>query len=84
MCMKVLASLAQWVEYWPSKSKIAASVACQGACLGRGPCPLLGHVQEATNRCFFHISIFLSLSFSLSSDLSKINKIFKKGKEPDN
>ena len=38
---------------------------------------LVGCVQEATNWCFSHTSMFLSLSFSLPSPLSK-NKIFFK------
>ena len=45
-----------------------------GHILGCGLDPWLGHLWEATNQCFSHTSMFLSLSFSLSkSNLKKIS-----------
>ena len=50
----------------PSKYKVAGLFPSRGTCLGCGP--QLGHIQEATNRCFSP-SLSPSLPFSL-----KINK----------
>ena len=38
-------------------------------------------VQEETNQCFFLTSVFLSLSLSLSSSLSKVNKNISLGED---
>ena len=66
-----LTSRAQLVERHPAKQKVASSVPGQGTFLGCGFGPWLGRMQEATNRCFSHISMFLSLPNSK-------NEIFKK------
>ena len=62
-----VAGVAQWIEHQPANLNVASSIPSQGTCLG---C-LIGDVREATNRCFSGTSMFLSLSFFLSSPLSK-------------
>ena len=54
-----------------------------GTCLGCEFSTHSGYIQEATNLCFSSTSVFLSLSLSLPSPHSRINKhvlqnIFKK------
>ena len=73
----VLTCVAQLVGCHPAKWKVPALIPCQGTCLGCGFGPWLGHVHEAIYRCFSLTLMFLSLSFSLPSPLSrkKINKI---------
>ena len=67
-----LAGVAQWIELWPVKQRVAGSISSQGTCLGCRLGPWLC-------RCISHISMFVSLSFSIPSSLSlKINKIFFK------
>ena len=64
-----LADVAQWIEHRPVNQRVASLIPSQGTCLGCGPGQVhRGHVRG--NRTL----IFLSLSFSLSSPLSKINK----------
>ena len=65
-----LAGVASWVEGQHANQKVAGSIPGQGTCLGCGPGPWLGHVQEATDGCFSP-SLSPSRPFSL-----KINKIF--------
>ena len=66
-----LAGVTQWVGCWPAKQKVTASNTGQGACLGCGFGPWSGHIREVTKGCFSHTLMFLSLSFSLPSLLSK-------------
>ena len=68
-------SLLHWQE--PSFFHIpkgSSSSSSQGTCLVCGFGPQWGHVQEATLRYFSLTSMFLSLSLSLPSLLSEINK----------
>ena len=37
------------VAHRPTRQKVTGSIPSQGTGLGGGPCPWLGHVQEATN-----------------------------------
>ena len=70
--------MAQLVGHRSAKQKVAGSIPSQDTCLGCRVSPQLGCIQEATNRCFFVIWIFLSLSLSLlpSPSLSLSKKIF--------
>ena len=43
-----LAGVAQWIECQPVNQMVAGSIPCQGTCLGCGPGPPVGGVQEAT------------------------------------
>ena len=52
----------------PAWSQVRFLVGARGWALGQGPSR---GVQEATNQCFSHTSMFLFLSFSLPSPLSK-------------
>ena len=62
-----------------TKQKATSSIPGQDTSLRWGLSPWLGHMWEASNQCFSLTWMFLSLSFSLTSPLSKIkkNKIFK-------
>ena len=74
--------MTQWVGHRPTNQKAAGSNPGQGTCLGCGPGPLLGGMQEATNEMFLsHINVSLPFSPSLPLSL-KINKynLFKKVK----
>ena len=62
---KVLTGVAQLVGHRPTKQKVAGSI--PGTYLG---CRF-GYIQEATNQSFSLTLMFLSLSFSLPSPLSK-------------
>ena len=69
-------------------TKVAGSIPGQGTCLGCRFGPRSGRIQEATDPCFSLTSVFLSLSLSVPSPLSKINKHvlgrgFRKEKHPD-
>ena len=63
-----MTGVAQLVGRHPAKRKVHFPVRAPawvtGLVPGRG-------VQEATDGCFLHVSMFLSLSFSLPSSLSK-------------
>ena len=63
-----LTSVAQLVGRCSTKQEVAGSVLGPGTCLG---CNLLVQASEATSQCFSLTSVFLSLSFSLPSPLSK-------------
>ena len=65
------AGVAQWIECQPVNQKVAGLIPSQGTCLGLQARSPSGGVQEATNRCFSHTSMFLSLCFSLPPPLSK-------------
>ena len=67
-----LAGVAQWIG-----SKGCRFDSGGGTCLGCG-WSLVRGVREATDQCFSHTSMFISLSFSLPSPLSKKNKVKKK------
>ena len=71
MVMIALTSVAQFVGHPYTKQKVTSSIPSEGTCLGYGFSPQWGHVREATYRCFSFTSVFLSLSFSLPSPLSK-------------
>ena len=73
-----LAGVAQLVGHHPANQKVTSSVTSQGTCLGCRFGPWLGRMQEDTNRYFSLTSMILSLSFSLPSPLSRINKRRKK------
>ena len=57
------------------KAKGCHPIPSQSTCLGFGPGPQLGQVPGTADQCFSFTSMFLSLSFSLPSPLSK-NKNF--------
>ena len=61
----------------PQSKKVTGLIPSQGTCLGCGPSPQLGHMQEATNQYFSHRCFSPSISPILPLSL-KINKIFKK------
>ena len=63
----------------PDTKMLPVRFQSQGTCLGCGPDPWLGDMQDATDWCFPCTSIFLTSSFSLLLPLSKNkkNKIFK-------
>ena len=66
----------------PGNWKVTGSFPSQGTRLGCRFDPWSGHVQKATNQCFSLALMFLFLSFSLPSFLSKIkNKNFFKSKK---
>ena len=66
---KLKTALAGVIECWPVKQWVASSIPSQGTCLGAGQVPSRGCVRGN------HTLMFLSLSFSLPSPLSKkINK----------
>ena len=67
--------VAQGVGHHPANPKVTGLIPRQGTCLGyKQAWSLDGGVREATDRCFSHTWMFLSLSFSLLSPLSlKIN-----------
>ena len=69
--------MAQWTECWPVNQRVASSIPSQGTCLVVGQVPSWGCGRGN------HILMFLSLSFSLPSPLSKNkpNKILKKEKK---
>ena len=62
-----------WLEHCPVNQKVVGSIPSQSTCLGCRFSSQSGHVQEATNP-FSLTSKFLSLSLSIPSPLSKINK----------
>ena len=66
-----LTGVAQLVWHCPAKPNVAGSIPGQGTCLGCGFNPQLEHIQEATDPCLSLSSMFLSLSVSLLSPLSK-------------
>ena len=60
------ASVAQWIECWPANQRITGSIPSEGTCLGcAGQDLSRGHMRSN------HTSMFLSLSLSLPSPLSK-------------
>ena len=71
------AGVAQWIEHWPVNKRVAGLIPSQGTCLVAGQVPKRGRARGN------HTLMFLSLSFSLPSSLSKnkINKILKKKKK---
>ena len=72
-----LAGVAQWIECQSVNERVAGLIPCQGTCLGCGQGPQLGACkgQAATSGCISQTSMFLSLSFSLPSHLSKSKQI---------
>ena len=60
-----LADVAQWIEGKSANQRVTGSTPSQGTCLGGRPCPQSGHVRGK------HRLMFLSLSFSFPSPLSK-------------
>ena len=70
-----LAAVAQWVGHQPAYQRVASSIPSQGTCLGCGPGSLLCvRKRLSVNVCFTH-PMFLSLSSSLPSHLSKNKEI---------
>ena len=63
--------VAQMVECSPANWKVTRLIPGQGTRLGFGPGLQLGRMQEATDQYFSCTLMFLSLSFSLFSPLSK-------------
>ena len=72
--VRALAGVAQWIECEPANQRVIGSIPSQGTCLGCGP----GQVPSRECRRGNHTLIFLSLSFSLPSPLSKINVFLKR------
>ena len=66
--------MAQLVGHCFANQKVAVSAPSQSTCPGCGFGPRLGHLWKAANHCFSPTSMFLSLSFSFPSPLSKIKK----------
>ena len=64
-----LAGVAQCIHQWTSNQRVAGSIPSHGTCLGHRPGPLVGHLQEATDQCFSHISVSLSLFLPLFPSL---------------
>ena len=64
-----LTGVAQWVEHHPTNQKSPAQfpVRAHAWVVGQVLSPVRG-MQEATNRCFSHTSMYFSLSFSLPSE----------------
>ena len=62
---KALAGVAQWIECRPVNQRVAGWIPSQGTCLGCGLGPSGGHLTGN------HTLIFLSLSFSFPSPVSK-------------
>ena len=63
-----LASMAQWIECWPTDQKVTGSILGQDTCLDFRPGPQWGVCKSQP-----HIDVSLSLSPSLPLSL-KINK----------
>ena len=63
-----------WMECHPTHQKVGDSIPSQGTYLGCGFDLWLGHMCEATNRCFSHINVCVCVSLSPLSSLSKIKK----------
>ena len=63
-----LDGVTQWIEHRPANQRVAGSIPIQGTCLGCGPGPQEGALER------HHTLMSLSLSFSLPSPFSKINK----------
>ena len=61
-----LAGVAQWIKCQPANQRVICSIPSQGTCLGCGPGPPVERHMRGN-----HTMIFLSLSFSLPSLLSK-------------
>ena len=59
-----VAGIAQWIERQLANRKVPGSIPSRGTCLSGGPGPSWGHVRGKE-------SMFLSISFSLPSFLSK-------------
>ena len=66
-----LTGMAQLVELHPTKRKFTGSIPSQGTHLSCGFSNRSGCIQEETDECFSLTLMFLSLSFSLLSPLSK-------------
>ena len=71
-----LAGVAQWIEHRPVNQKVTGSIPSQGTCLGCGLVPQLKACKRQPRALPLAHSMsptlmFLSLSFSLSSPLSK-------------
>ena len=68
-----LACVAQWIGCWPANWKVTSSIPSQGTFLDCSPGPQLGACKRQP--CISHTLMFLSLSLSLLSPLSKrVNK----------
>ena len=77
-------SSGQWLsflEHCPVHLKVTGSIPGQGTYLGCKFDPQSGCIWEATNRYFSLTLMFLSLSLSLPSSFSKINKDISLGKD---
>ena len=62
-----------WLGIILAKQKVTGLITGQGMCLGCGFSPHSVCIREATNQCFFHTSMFVSLSFSLPGPSLKIS-----------
>ena len=69
-----LAGVAQLAGCHPETQKVTGLIPDQGICLDFGLVPGYG-VGEATDQCISHTLMFLFLSFSPTSPLSKNNLI---------
>ena len=71
-----LAGVSQWIEHRPVNQRVTGWIPSQGTCLGCSQVSSKGHLRGN------HTLVFLSLSFSLPSPLSK-NKEIKSLKKKD-
>ena len=66
-----LTGVAHWVGRCPTNWKVTSSIPSQETCLGWGSGPQFRGAQEATNQFFSYAMMFLYLTFSFPSPLSK-------------
>ena len=71
-----LARVAQWIEHGPANQRVTGSIPSQGTCWVVGQVSSRGHVTGN------HTLMFLSLSFSFPSLLSKKYNKCLRGKKP--
>ena len=76
-----LAGLLSWLEHRPIHQKVVSLMPGQDTYLGCQFGPWWGCVWAKTDRCFSLTWMFLSLSLSVSSSLSKINKNISLGED---
>ena len=63
-----------WLEHHPVHQRVVNAIPGQGTYLGSRFDPQSGHVQQTTDRCFFHIDVSLSLPLLLTLSLSSLLK----------
>ena len=68
-----LAGVAQWIEHWRANLKVASLIPDRVHARVAGQVPSWGRARRNRLVCLSQTSMFLSLSFSLLSPLSKNN-----------